>query len=174
MKIILIAGKARSGKTETSKILKQELETIGYKVAITEYSKYIKLFAKELIGWNGEEPKPRKFLQDFGSYVRHKSNNPNYFVNRMKEDILLYQNWVDFLIISDVRLKQEIEELNEYNPLTIKVMNDTNVYNLTEEESHHETELELDSYNNFDYIFQNKTIEEIHEEIKKLILEQKY
>lgn len=174
MKIILIAGKARSGKTETSKILKQELETIGYKVAITEYSKYIKLFAKELIGWNGEEPKPRKFLQDFGSYVRHKSNNPNYFVNRMKEDILLYQNWVDFLIISDVRLKQEIEELNEYNPLTIKVINDTNVYNLTEEESHHETELELDSYNNFDYIFQNKTIEEIHEEIKKLILEQKY
>ena len=174
MKIILIAGKARSGKTETSKILKQELETIGYKVAITEYSKYIKLFAKELIGWNGEEPKPRKFLQDFGSYVRHKSNNPNYFVNRMKEDILLYQNWVDFLIISDVRLKQEIEELNEYNPLTIKVINDTNVYNLTDEESHHETELELDSYNNFDYIFQNKTIEEIHEEIKKLILEQKY
>jgi len=48
MKLVLIAGKARSGKTQIAKMLKKLLQDRNMKVAITEYSKYIKLFAKEL------------------------------------------------------------------------------------------------------------------------------
>ena len=47
MKVYLIAGRARSGKTQTAKILKELLEKENRKVVITEYSKYIKLFAKD-------------------------------------------------------------------------------------------------------------------------------
>lgn len=170
MKLFLIAGKARSGKTYASKILKELLEEKNLKVAITEYSKYLKLFAKELTNWDGlTEPKPRKFLQEFGSYIRH--NNQNFLINRMKEDIKIYENLVDVLIISDVRLKEEIENLNDINKLTIYIQNDFALYDLTEKEKHHETEHALDNYQNFDYSIVNKTEEEIKEILKKIIEE---
>ena len=62
MKVYLISGRARSGKTQTAKMLKKLLESQNRKVVITEYSKYIKLFAKDLLGWDMiSEPKPRAF-----------------------------------------------------------------------------------------------------------------
>jgi len=161
MKLFLIAGKARSGKTMTAQILKQLLQERGKKVAITEYSKYIKMFAREFTNWDGvSEPKPREFLQDFGSYIRH-GKNPNYFIKRMKEDILIYQDLLDVLIISDVRLPEELEEMSAYNPVSILVRNDSNFYDLNEKESTHETEHALDNYEKFQYSIINKKNEEI-------------
>lgn len=172
MKLILIAGKARSGKTETAKMLKELLRERNFKVAITEYSKYIKLFAKEFTEWDGvSEPKPRKFLQDFGFYIRHESKNKNYFIDRMKEDIKIYEPLVDVLIISYVRLVSEIEEMMYMHPTTIQVKNDSNFYDLTKEESLHETEHALDNYKNFQYSIINKSTEEIQEILRKIIEE---
>ncbi len=173
MKIILVAGKARSGKTLVAKYLKEKLTQMGKKVAITEYSKYIKLFAKELTDWDGySEPKPRKFLQDFGYFVRHESKFPNYFIERMKEDISIYEQFVDVLIISDVRLPLEIEMLEEYHPIKIHIANESSIYDLTEEEKNHETEIALENYSNFDYDIRNKTEEEIKKEIETIILKE--
>lgn len=170
MKLILIAGKARSGKTETAKMLKQLLQEKGYKTVITEYSKYIKLFAKEFTDWDGvSEPKPRAFLQDFGYYIRHESASPDYFIERMKEDIRIYEKLIDVLIISDVRLVSEIEEMAFLNPITIHVKNDNNLYDLSEKESQHETEHALDNFENFQYSIINKTTEEIQDILNKLI-----
>ena len=71
MKVILIAGKARSGKTKAAQLLKEILTKKNEKVVITEYSKYIKLFAKDLLGWDMvSEPKPRAVLRNMGEYVR--------------------------------------------------------------------------------------------------------
>ncbi len=170
MVLVLIAGKARSGKTQISKMLKQKLQKKGKKVAITEYSKYIKLFAKELTSWDGiTEPKPREFLQNFGSYIRKKSKNPHYFIERMKEDISIYQEFLDVLIISDIRLKEEIECLQYLDPITIHVKNDTNPYDLTAQESAHETEHALDNYKNFEYSICNKNMSEIEDIIDTII-----
>lgn len=171
MKLILIAGKARSGKSLVAHLLKQMLEEKKLRVAITEYSKYIKLFAEELTNWDGiSEPKPRAFLQNFGSFIRHEKNNNLFFIKRMKEDIEIYKNFVDILIISDVRLKEEIEEMGMFNPLTIYVQNDNNLYDLSEEEKGHETEHDLDNYKNFLYSIKNKTPYEIKEIVKDIIL----
>ena len=170
MKLVLIAGKARSGKTRAAHLLKEEILKKNQKVVITEYSKYIKMFAKELLGWDGmSEPKPRKFLQDFGTYVRHESQNPNYFIERMKDDLEIYKHFVDVVIISDVRLQEEIECMRKYHPITIRVSNDTNPYDLTEEEARHETEHALENYQNFDYSIENKTESEMKEILKDIM-----
>ena len=70
MKIYLVAGKAGSGKGEVAKIIKEHYLSLKKKPVITEYSKYLKLYASEILGWNGGEPKPRKFLQDLGVTIR--------------------------------------------------------------------------------------------------------
>ena len=170
MKLVLIAGKARSGKSEAAKFLKAHLSEKGKKVVITEYSKYIKLFAKEMIGWDGiSEPKPRKFLQDFGFYVRHESHDPDYFIRRMKEDLAIYERLVDVVIISDVRLPREITEIQAFHPLTIKVESHLNAYDLSEEEQLHETEVALDGYADFDLIIKNKSVLEMQELLRQVV-----
>ena len=173
MRIILIAGKARSGKSSCASLLKTLCTEKNYKVAITEYSKYIKLFAKEFIGWDGvSSPKPRKFLQDFGSYVRHSSNDPYYFIRRMKEDIAIYEHFVDILIISDVRFPSEITELEYLHPLTIKVENNLEVSDLSLQEQAHETEHALDNFTKFDYSIKDKSLNEMREILKKIVEEE--
>ena len=171
MKVILIAGKARSGKTKAAHILKKILEEKKEKVVITEYSKYIKLFAKDLLGWDMvSEPKPRSFLQEMGEYVRTLKTDI-YFVERMKEDLHIYEHFVDAVIISDVRMPKELDELQEFHPIKIKVSNDLQSYDLTKEQEAHETEHALDHYNDFDYVIQNKNEEEMKEILFNIVKE---
>ena len=74
MKIFLISGTAGSGKGEVAKLIK---EFYIYKLessVITEYSKYLKSFARELTDWDGNpNTKPRKYLQFI-------YNNSKYFI----------------------------------------------------------------------------------------------
>ncbi len=171
MKLILIAGKARSGKTSAARFLKEILEEKKEKVVITEYSKYIKLFAKDLLGWDMvSEPKPRAFLQDMGHFVRQLKTDV-YFVERMKEDLQIYKHFVDAVIISDVRMPREIDGLEEFKPLKIQVINDLASYDLTDKEAEHETEHALDHYTDFDYVLKNKTEEEMYELLKQIVKE---
>lgn len=171
MKVFLIAGKARSGKTKAAYLLKEILEGKNEKVVITEYSKYIKLFAKDLIGWDMvSEPKPRSFLQDMGEFVR-KLNKDTYFVERMKEDLEIYKHFTDNVIISDVRMPKELDELKKFNPIKIKVVNDLASYDLNEVESAHITEHALDNYDKFDYIIKNKSEEEMKNILKEIVKE---
>ena len=86
MKIYLVAGKSGSGKGEVAKIIKEYYLSLGKKPIITEFSKYLKMYAREIIEWNGSEPKPRKFLQDLGVTIRENMDMPLFFVNRMIED----------------------------------------------------------------------------------------
>ena len=172
MHLFLVAGRARSGKTLVANLLKKRLEENGKKVVITEYSKYVKLFAKEILGWDGvTEPKPRKFLQDMGSFVR-KHYSDIYFTERMKEDLEIYKRFVDVVIISDVRMPKEISELGSYKPVTIKVINNNSNYDLTDEEARHETEHALDNYANFMYILEDKSESELESIVKKILKEQ--
>ena len=62
VKIIILSGKAGSGKSSVAKIIN------NYKKSITlSYASYIKEVAKNVLNWDGnEEDKPRDFLQQFG------------------------------------------------------------------------------------------------------------
>ena len=164
MRIFLIAGKAGSGKNEIANKIKEYLPN----TIITGISKYIKLFALEYTNWDGRDiDKPRTFLQNMGDKIRHIDEN--FFINRLKEDIKVYELDYENVIISDIRLKHEIEEFKKtnYEVITIKVISNTSKRNLSKEQQLHITETELDNYNKFDYIIENNN--ELDNRIKEIL-----
>ena len=164
MRIFLIAGKAGSGKNEVANKIKEYLPN----TIITGISKYIKLFALEYTNWDGRDiDKPRTFLQNMGDKIRHIDEN--FFINRLKEDIKVYELDYENVIISDIRLKHEIEEFKKtnYEVITIKVISNTSKRNLSKEQQLHITETELDNYNKFDYIIENNN--ELDNRIKEIL-----
>ena len=161
MKIYLVAGKSGSGKGEVAKIIKEYYLSKGCKPIITSFSKYIKMYASEIIGWDGSEPKPRKFLQDLGVTIRENMDMPLFFVDRMIEDIKVYNLYFDTVIIDDVRLPIEIDELKKAfnNVYSMYVVNQFEPSKLSLEEQMHVTETALENYSNFDITIVNDQIE---------------
>ena len=160
MKIYLVAGRAGSGKGEVAKIIKEYYLSKKRKPIITEYSKYLKLYANEILGWNGEEPKPRKFLQELGVTIRENMDMPKMLVNRMIEDIKVYSLYYDVVIISDVRFPEEIEEMKKTfkDVYSIYVVNQFGQSELSLQEQTHVTETALENYSNFDVTITNDNI----------------
>ena len=165
MNIYLIIGKAGSGKNYVANLLKEQLNNS----VITGLSKYIKLFALELGIWDGNDNnKPRTFLQTTGDKLR--AVDENILSKRMLEDIKIYEMLdIKNVIISDVRLINEINYLKKsnYNIITIKVNSTKNNRILTNEETKHITETELDNYIDYDYLIENN--ESINEQIEEIL-----
>ena len=72
--IFLIAGKANSGKDTSAEFIDNYVKLKGLKVVNLQLSSYIKMYAKKISGWNGEEDsKPRSLLQELGTdIIRNK------------------------------------------------------------------------------------------------------
>ena len=172
-KIIILTGKAQSGKNATANIIKKHFEKQNKKTVIISYAKYLKDYAKEIINWNGKEStKPRDFLQQLGVELIKNQIDENMLINRIKEDIKVYEYFFDVIIISDARFKDEIENIKNANTVVIKIKGKEN--KLTNNQKQHITETALDDYSKYDYIIENKTtkqnlkkqIENLMEEIK--------
>ena len=95
------------------------------------------------------------------------------FINRMIEDIDVFSCFYDAIIISDVRLKKEINDLRRAFPDLICVhINRPNFDNgLTPEQKNHKTEIDLDDFNDFDIEIENTTLELLEESAKNLYKE---
>ena len=53
-----------------------------------QFSSYIKMYAKEITGWNGsEDNKPRSLLQELGTDIIRKKISEDFFINRIIDDI---------------------------------------------------------------------------------------
>ena len=170
MRIFLIAGKAGSGKGEVAKIIKEYYIYKLEKCVITEYSKPLKKFAQELTDWDGNpNTKPRKYLQDLGDQIRKIDGK--YFINKMLDDLKIYETLVDNVVISDVRMPDEIEDikLNYDNVYSICVENQFSESKLTLEEQSHITETALEDYAEFDYILANDTYENLKDKVFKFL-----
>lgn len=168
MKIYLITGKAGSGKNEVANIIK-EYEP---KTVITGLSKYIKLFATELTDWNGEDvQKPRAFLQNMGDTLR--SIDEDFLTRRMVEDFEAYKRYgIENVLISDVRLIHEIEyfkSLKDYEVIVIRVNSVSSMRDLNMSEMNHHTETELDNYDGYDYVIENKFNEALKKDVIKIL-----
>ncbi len=175
MKIYLVAGKSGSGKNTVARIIQEFYQNQNKKALITEYSKYLKLYAKEILNWQGEEPKPRKFLQDTSITIRDNLDKPLMLVNRMLEDILIYSLYVDVVIISDVRYPEEITEIKNRYPDTtsIYVINQFAPSKLTLEEQTHITETAFEEYTDFDLTITNDDLNKLPEKIYNFLKEEK-
>lgn len=167
-KIYLICGKAKHGKDTFSSYLKNQYEKNNKKVIITQLSKYIKYYAREMTGWNlTEEDKPRELLQQLGtSVIREQLKKDDLFINRMIDDIEVFSCFYDAIIISDVRLKKEIFSLREKFPNLVLIhINRPNFDNgLTEEQKKHKTEIDLDDFSDFNINIENTTLDKLEKD----------
>ena len=168
MRLFLVAGKAGSGKNEVAIFIKEILKN----TVITSFSKYIKLYTLELTDWDGRDiSKPRAELQHMGDRLR--AIDKDFLTKRLLEDIEVYKReGISNVVISDVRLVNEIDffkKIKDIEVVTIRVNSDTSRRNLTNDEKHHITEIELDNYNGFDYTVKNQFNENLKEEIIKIL-----
>ena len=170
--IYLIGGKAKHGKDTFSSFLKEVYESNGKEVIVTQLSKYIKYYAREMTGWNlTEEDKPRELLQQLGTNViREELGKDDLFIKRMIDDIDVYSCFYDAIIISDVRFKREINDIKAAHPEAISIhMFRPNFDNgLTEEQKRHRTEIDLDDFNDFDEEIINTTFDNLKEDAKRI------
>lgn len=165
MKVIILSGKAESGKSITADIIKNKIDK---KTIIISYASYLKEYAKNIINWDlNEATKPRTFLQELGDLV--KEIDSKFLINRIIEDIEVYKNYFDVIIISDARFLDEIELIKEkYDSIVIRINGNTN--HLTEKEKNHNTEISLDNYHNYDYVIDNiGTKEELENKIENVL-----
>lgn len=174
MKLILIAGASGSGKTCLGEKIVKYAKENGLRALQTEYSKYIKMYAREILGYDGtRENKPRTFLQNTGDFIRKELKDETFFIRRMLEDFRIYEIYFDIVVISDVRLLLEIERMLEsvYDVTTVFVKNEESQKGLTEEEKKHVTENEFRKFIDYDYIVKNEK-EGVLDNAAKTILEE--
>lgn len=173
-KIIILTGKAQSGKNETANIIKKELEKQNKKTIIISYAKYLKDYAKKITNWNGsEKTKPRELLQQLGVELIKNQIDENMLINRIKEDIRVYEYFFDVIIISDARFVNEIEQVKTKNTTVIKIDGKEN--KLTKEQKNHITETALNNYDQYDYTIENKTTKQnLKKQIKNIMEEIKW
>lgn len=165
MKIFIISGKARSGKTTIANMLKNDLEELGEKTLIIPFATYLKRYMREHLGWDGTKTEWfRTTAQDLGTRViREKLNDPQFHVRRICEDvkILHEMNAYENFIIDDCRRKNELYETLvqfPYETVSIRVERGKNFKSdLTEEQLKHISEIDLDNFNGFDYYITNDT-----------------
>jgi hypothetical protein len=124
--VILIAGKAGSGKTTTAEILEQKLQDIP-SLTIFRYSfaNPIKYIAQAFGEWKGEKDEAgRAFLQNIGKVFR-EYNKPiwvKHFLNQLDKKAGMFP--FNFAIVDDWRFPDEIAYLQKnplFNVVTIRI-----------------------------------------------------
>ena len=165
MKIYVIGGKAKSGKNTFGEYLREELKFYGYKPCVIHITEPLYSFARNYFEWNEQtDEKPREFLQKMGTeIIKDKLGKKDFLINRLFEDIEILSNFFDCFIVTDARLIDEFESIKDKyeDVITIKLERKNYDDQLTEEEKKHITEKEIDSYHEFDYVIENKSLEDL-------------
>ena len=148
-KIFILSGKAKSGKNYVADIISNY-----YKNSIQiSYAYYLKQYVKKITNWDGEEAtKPRDLLQSLGIDLIKKIDK-ELLIRRVMEDIKVYSYFFDVIIVTDARLKEEVDIPKKlFKCITIRINGKDN--DLTLEQKNHITETDLDNYK-FDYVIDN-------------------
>ena len=172
MKLYLICGKARAGKDTFANLIKQEEEKNNKKVCILKLTAPLYRWAEDYFGYDKrKDEKPRELLQTLGyDILQLKLNKKDFLLDYLITTIAVLDNYYDVGIITDGRLVHEIEVLQVNYP-SIKTILLTNKKDnmLTNKEKHHQTEIDLDNYKDFNYIIENKDIEGLKLEVLKVV-----
>ena len=130
MQLIVIAGKARVGKTTLAKIIAEKSFELGFIPKLMSFASPIKECASKRGLTKEDNPeKYRKFCQELGQSKREE--DPNYWVDILEKNLLseiteeskdLDNNkkyWERCVIIDDCRYLNEIEFSEDYDATTI-------------------------------------------------------
>lgn len=158
MKVVLISGKAQSGKDTSANILKEIMERDNKKVLIAHYADLLKYICKTFFDWDGnKDENGRTLLQKVGTDTIRKLN-PDYWVNFLAEFISMFENEWDYIIIPDTRFPNEIDLMKhyEYDVFSLRVNRIDFDSDLTDVQKEHLSETALDYYD-FDYVINTIT-----------------
>ena len=110
-------------------------------------------------------------MQHLGIELVRNKIDKRLFIDRILQDIEIFSYFYDIIIVSDVRLLDEITILKENYPnlVSIRVIRNNYENNLTFEEKNHLTETDLDNFTNFDYIIENN--DKLEDKISKILSE---
>ncbi len=173
VKIFVVAGKANSGKDTTCELINNYVKLKGKNAVNLQFSSYIKMYAKTISGWNGdEETKPRHLLQELGTEVIRNNIDNEFFIKRIIGDINVYSYYSDVITISDARMPEELDSIkNSFKKVyKIKIERPNYENNLNQEERKHITETALDNYNDYDYVLVNDgTLEDLNKKVIDII-----
>ncbi len=122
MKIILLGGRANSGKDSTAEFIDEYYRSRGLDVVNIQIATYLKMYAKNIAKWDGDnETKPRQLLQDLGTELIRKEIDQYFFIKRIIQDIDIYSRYFDIITISDGRLPEEFASIKLAYPETVTV-----------------------------------------------------
>lgn len=173
MKIYVIGGKAKTGKSTFGELLKEELKDYGYKPCIMHLTEPLYTYARNFFNWNGNESeKPREFLQKMGiEIIKEKLGKEDFLLRRFYEDVEILSTFFDTFIIVDARLIDEFKSIKNHfdEVVTIKVERTKYEDYLSEEEKEHRTETEIDHFHEFDYIIENKSLKDLKESVMEIV-----
>lgn len=170
MNIIGISGKKGSGKDTFAKLLQKQLELATCKtVKIDSFAANLKYCCALISGqpdylFSNQDMKDKKagflnitnreLMQKFGDLTR--SLDKDIWIKSLFNKYL--DNPPEYLIVSDVRFKNEAAHINKLGGILIRIESDR------VKEDYHISETELDNYPNFDLEISNNkslTLEEL-------------
>ena len=169
-KIFIIAGKARQGKDTIYEYIKDYYK--DYKVLYLPNNYYMRDYAKRIMNWDGEDStKPRELLIELADFARNNIDE-HFYINRTIEDIMVFSNFYDIIVVPDARFPYELELPKEKigNVITINVTRPNYESELTSENKKHSTETSLDNFNNYDYkIINDGSLEELKNKVNEIL-----
>jgi hypothetical protein len=157
MKVILISGKARSGKDQSALFIKEYIENeLNQKAVIIKYGDFLKNFLERSLCWDGRKDEyGRHMLQTWGTDII-RENYQYAFTDMMIALLRGICTEFDYTIICDARFPNEVEEIEKFfQSITLRVVRDDNNSNLTSEQKQHTSETAMDNYD-FDAYIYNK------------------
>jgi len=175
MKVVLICGKARSGKDTFADYLEQAFLKKSLKVCRLGFGDYIRYYVKRYFGWDGnDDTKPRDLMCQLGTEIIRNQIDKEFHVKRILEDIRVLSFFYDVAIISDVREPLEIEKPKKEldDAVSIHLIRNDFTTPLTEQQQKHYTETALDHFDDYDYTIYNDATKEALEEKAKHLVEE--
>ena len=173
LKIILIAGKARTGKDAAAKIIQENLLNDGKKVLIIHYADLLKYLCSTYFNWDGNKDEVgRTLLQRVGTDIV-RTQQPDYWVDFVIGFLSLFKNEWDYVIIPDCRFPNELEKWDnsDWDNITVKINRTDFETPLTPEQQSHPSEVALDLYDNYNYIINSENgLDKLDKAVNEFIL----
>lgn len=112
-KVIVISGKAGSGKDTFAGLLAGQMENRNRAVLITHYADLLKFICTNYFGWNGVKDQEGRSLLQYVGTNKIRRRYPNYWVDFIIDMLDIFDADWDFVLIPDCRFPNEISKFRQ-------------------------------------------------------------